>query len=214
MRYRGYWKTKMVNCKKCFKFYNRVVVEGCTFCHKYQFQENILCDLLRAEKDENQLERHSFKRNLSVVGEDKNFYEYIHNDNEEIKLSDRQKWLKAYALQQWKFDPDKIFTNLNFHLCLLIKEREQLLTRVKEDLDKISSIFVDTGDSFDGKVSFLSAGKDHVHLHIKLSPDYAPDEIVGKIARFSEVSIKKEFPGLLECNEELFEKTYFIETIG
>lgn len=204
----------MVNCKKCFKFYNRVVAEECAFCHNYQFQENILCDLLRAEKDGGLLECHSFKHNLSVVGVDKNFYKCIHKDSEEIELSDRQKWLKAYALQQWKFDPDKIFTNLNFHLCLLIKEREQLLTRVKEDLDKISSIFVDSGDSFDGKVSFLSAGKDHVHLHIELSPDYAPDEIVRKIARFSEVSIKSEFPELLKRNEDLFEKSYFIETIG
>lgn len=85
-------------------------------------------------------------------------------------------------------------------MYLPIKEREQLLTRVKEDLDKISSIFVDSGDPFDGKVSFLSAGKDHVHLHVELSPDLAPDEIVRKTARFSEVSIKSEFPELLKRN--------------
>lgn len=135
---------------------------------------------MRAEKDGGQLECYSFKHNLSVVGEDR------------------------------KFDSDKIFTNLNFHLCLLIKDREQILTRGNEDLDKISTILVDTGDLFNGKVSFLSAGKDHVHLHIELSPDCAPDKIV----RFTKISIKNLLLELFERNEEFFEKTYFIETIG
>jgi len=204
----------MVDCKKCFKFYNRLLAEGCAFCHDYQFQENILCDLLRVDQDENELECHSFKQNLSVVGEDKKFYEFVKNDDEETNLSDRQKWLKAYALQQWKFDPDKIFSNLSFHLCLIIKGREQLLAKVKEELDKISSIFSDSSESFDGKVSFLCAGKDHAHLHIVMSPEYSPDEVVRKIIVFSEAAMKIEFPELFKHNERIFEKAYFIETIG
>jgi REP element-mobilizing transposase RayT len=204
----------MVDCKECFKYYNRVVAEGCTFCHDYQFQEIILCDLLRVEKDENELKCHSFKRNLSVVGENKRSYEYVKDDDQEITIPDRQKWLKAYALQQWKFDPDKIFSNLSFHLCLITKERGRIWDQVKEGLDKILSIFSDSSGSFDGKVSFLCAGKDHVHLHIELSPDSSPDEVVRKIVAFSEAAMKTEFPEYFEHNEGLFEKAYFIETIG
>jgi len=206
-------KSEMVDCKECFKFYNRVMPKGCAFCHDYQFQENILCDLLRVGKNEHELECHAFKHNLSVIGKDKKSYEFI-DDREEIKLSDRQKWLKAYAFQQWKSDPDKIFSNLSFHLCLLIKKRENLLDKIQEKLDEISSIFVDSGDQYDGKVSFLCAGRDHIHLHIELSPDYAPDEIVRKISTFSEHEIISKLPELLEYKDGLFEKTYFIETIG
>ena len=88
------------------------------------------------------------------------------------------------------------------------------MAKVKEELDKISSIFGDSSNSFDGKVSFLCAGKDHVHLHIEMSPDYSPDEVVRKIVVCSEAAMKTEFPELFEHNEGLFEKAYFIESIG
>ncbi len=205
---------QMANCEKCFKFYNPVVSAECTLCRNYVFQENILCDLLRSDQGGSvEIECFAFKPDLSVVGEVKQIHEVVKDSDKEMELSDRQKWLKSYALQQWKFDSDKIFSNLNFHVCLLTKKRERVFGGVTDKLTEISSIFSNSGELFNGKVSLLCVGLDHIHLHIDSPPDYSADEVVRKIIAFSESALKNECLGLLE-RKEIFWKTYFIETIA
>lgn len=206
---------QMDDCEKCFKHYNPVISGECLLCRDYVFHENILCDLLRSAQDSNnKVECFAYKPNLSVIGENREIYEVIQNSDKEIELSDRLKWLKAYALQQWKYDPDQIFCNLNFHVCLITKKREKLFEIVQNRLVEISAIFNNAGDRFDGKVSFLCAGSDHIHLHVDSPPDYSADEVVNRIMVFVESAIINDFSELLGDRNEIFERLYFIETIG
>lgn len=85
--------------------------------------------------------------------------------------------------------------------------------KVTGKLAEASSIFSDAGDLFNGKVSFLCAGLDHVHLHIESPPDYSVDEVVRKIVAFSESALANEFQRRSD-RKEVFEKAYFIETLG
>ena len=95
----------MVSCKKCFKYYNPVISVNCSFCQKYGFQENILCDLTRIVQNSSEIECFAFKPNISVVGKDKEIFEAVPNSDNDKKLSERHKWLKAYAVQQLKSNP-------------------------------------------------------------------------------------------------------------
>jgi REP element-mobilizing transposase RayT len=204
----------MVNCNKCFKQYNQVVSEECNFCRDYVFHENILCDLLRSEQDsDREVKCFAFRPNLSVIGETKQNQDVDKDCNIDTKLSNRQKWLKAYSLQQLKFDPDLIFSNLNYHVCLVTNKRERLLKQVMDKLVEISAMYCDAGDQFNGKVSFLCAGFDHIHLHIESPPDHSADEVVNKIIAFSESAMKNQFSEFF-IGKTIFQETYFIESIG
>jgi len=202
----------MANCEKCFKFHNPVIEEKCPFCRDYSFQENILCDLLRSGNDSNEVECSAFKPNLSVIGETALSHELI--DNETVKLSDRHKWLKAYAIQQWKFDSYKIFCELNYHVCLITRNRSKIFEKMVGQISEISDMFSKAGEQFKGKVSLLCFGADHIHIHINSPPDYSADEVVQKTMYFFETKIKSEFSEFSNNGESLLEKAYFIESIG
>jgi REP element-mobilizing transposase RayT len=204
----------MDSCEKCYKFYNSVVSNKCNFCRDYSFDENILCDLLQAEYSSYKVECSAFKPNLSVIGEANKKHKIAEYDNHEAKLNDNHKWLKAYAVQQWKYDDSQLFYDLNYHLCLLSKNRNTIVNKLNNDLEKVSAIFEKAGDQFDGKVSLLCIGADHIHLHVNSSPDYSADEIAQKTITFLEVTIKSEFQEIFRDQEKIFQKTYFIETIG
>lgn len=204
----------MVDCNRCFKFHNSVISEDCRLCQDYAFEESLLCDLLRSEKgDSVEIECSAYKPNLAVAGGTKQIPEAVRDIDQEVELSDRQKWLKAYALQQWEFDADRIFADLNFHVCLLTKGREKLFGEVVGKLAETSSMFSDAGDLFNGKVSFLCAGLDHIHLHIHSPPDYSADDVVRKIMAFLESALVNEFRRQAE-RKKIFQSAYFIETIG
>lgn len=204
----------MANCEKCYKFYNPVVAKECNLCRDYSFNENILCDLLRAEHSSYEVECFAFKPNISVIDEPNDKYEITEHDNHDTRLTDKHKWLKAYAIQQWKCDDSQIFYDLNYHLCLLAKNRNTTIHKLINALEEVLAIVSKAGDQFVGKVSLLCIGADHIHFHINSSPDYSADKVVQKIIAFLEVTIKYEFQELFRDQEKIFEKVYFIETIG
>ena len=206
---------KMVNCEKCFKYYNSVIYRECSFCRNYSFQENILCDLNRSSQiTDSGIECYAYKPNLSVVGENKEIYEGVQYSDKKLELSDRLKWLKAYALQQWKYDPDKIFANLNYHVCLITKKREKLFENIINRSVETTAIFNNIANQFDGKMGVLYVSSDHMHIHIESSPDYSVDEVISKSIVSLEFAIKTEFSKSFGEKKEIFENSYFIETIG
>lgn len=202
------------SCDKCFKYYNPVVIENCSFCDDYMFHENILCDLTRFVQDQNEIECFAFKVHLSLVGKNNEFYEIVSNNDNDQKLLERDKWLKAYSLQQLKSDPDQIVGNLNYHVCLTTVSRKKLFENIGSKLIETTSIFYNVGDRFDSEVNLLYAGHDHIHFHIKSSFDYSVDEVINEVAMNLNAAIKKEFVGLFKNRNKIFEKSYFSETIG
>lgn len=204
----------MASCEKCYKYHNQVVSKECNFCRDYAFKENILCDLLQVEHRSYEVECCAFRHNLFVIGETNKQQDSDEIDNHEIKLTDKHNWLKAYAIQQWKYDDSKIFCDLNYHLCLLANNRNTIIQKVITYIEKVSAILGKAGDEFEGKVSLLCIGADHIHLHVNSSPDYSADEVVKIIIAYLEVAIKSEFQEIFKDQEMIFQKTYFIETMG
>ena len=84
----------------------------CSVCKKASFSDVILCELLQLSNDKNteEIECFAYRPNLSMVeAEDKKHEDITQKENvEEISLSNKNKWLKAYALQQWEINQDKI----------------------------------------------------------------------------------------------------------
>lgn len=204
----------MVNCNKCFKYYNSVISKNCSFCQKYGFQENILCDLTRNIQNSREIECLAFKPNISVVGENKEIFESAPNSENDKELTERHKWLKAYAVQQLKSNSDQIVCNLNFHVCLVITNRENLLVDIVDDPIDHLPVFQNADDKYGCKISLLCVGYDHIHLHINTTPNYSVDEIINYVIEHLNSDIKNEFPDLFNNKKVIFEKSYFGETIG
>ncbi len=205
----------VVECKNCFKYYNPVISGTCILCKNYSFHENILCDLTRSVQETcNVVECYAYKPNLSAVGEAKNIYKDLKIDNESMELSEGQKWLKACALQQLKQDPDKVFSSLNYHVCLITEKRKKLFSTISERLMESKEIFDIIGGRFNATLTVLCVGYDHMHLHVESSPDYSADEVISEIIVSLELVIKNEFPKLFNKTTKIFENAYFAETIG
>ena len=204
----------MVNCNKCFKYYNSVISKNCSFCQKHGFQENILCDLTRNIQNSREIECFAFKPNISVVGENKDIFEPVPGSDSDKELTERLKWSRAYAIQQLKLNPDQMVCNLNFHVCLVTTSRENLFEDIVDELIKHFSIFQNAEDKYDSKISFLCIGYDHIHLHINTTPNYSIDEVINYVIEHLNSGIKNEFPDLFNNKKVIFEKSYFCETIG
>jgi len=204
----------MENCKECLKYYNPVVFKECSFCENCSFHENILCDLLRSsQNDKSNIDCHAFKPNLSVVGEVKKNYSDIQIDDKKKVPSDHQKWLKAYAFQKLKHEPDKVFCNLNYHACFITKNREKLFQNISDKIMETSDAFNDLRSRLSSKLNLLFVSSDHIHVYIKSSPDYSAYEVADEALELLEDFIRTQFPIFSE-EKHLFENSYFIETVG
>jgi len=204
----------MENCENCLKYYNQVIFKECSFCENCSFHENILCDLLRSsQNNSNDIDCHAFKPNLSVVGEPKNIYKDIQNSDKEKGSSDHQKWLKAYARQQLKHEPEKVFSNLNYHACFITKNRQKLFHDISDKIMKVSDAFSELKSRLSSNLNLLFVSSDHIHIYIKSSPDYSAYEVADEALKLLDVFIRSEFPIFSE-KKQFFENSYFIETVG
>lgn len=204
-------------CNKCFKGHNQTISLECDFCKDYGFNENILCELTRAAQKGNEIfECEAFRPYLTFIGTNEEIKEISPKELNipQKEIPDRTKWFRAYALQQWEFDPDLIFCELNYHLCIITPKRKRLSLNIGSPFVRFSEIFNSIGDLFNGKINLLFIGADHLHIHIDSPSDYSADEVVNKIITNSEMKILKAFPEYQKNAENIFERNYFIETVG
>lgn len=199
----------MVSCENCYKYYNERVITNCSTCKNASLSEALLCELLQLSNDNSKkdIECFSYRPNLSIIGTEEKKHENItqEENEEEISLSNKSKWLKAYALQQWENNPDEILFNFNFHVCLITKNREtEFLTNTA---DNIMSLFSQSASLFkDTQIEILSMSLDHIHMYIISSPDYSIDEIINKSIDYVEQRYEENTP--------IFERSYFAESIS
>lgn len=191
-----------------------MVAKECSFCRDYSFKEDILCELLQAEHQSYEVECPAFKPNLSAVDTVIKKQDVAESENQEVKLTDHHKWLKAYAIQQWSYDDSQIFCELNYHLCLLANNRNVLVKKLIKDIETAKVTLAEAGNEFKGEISLLCIGVDHIHLHVNSPPDYSADEVVQKIITFLDAKLKSEFQEVFRNQKKIFQKTYFIESIG
>jgi putative transposase len=128
-------------------------------------------------------------------------------------MSPKEKWFKAYAVQQLTIDPDQIYFKIRYHIAFSTIQRSKLFSH--QDFERIDEIFHQLEFPFeDTKIHLLCLAPDHIHLYIDSSPDYSIEEIVNAVMESSEREIIIQFPNLQKFSNALLERAYFLEGIG
>jgi REP element-mobilizing transposase RayT len=130
-----------------------------------------------------------------------------------VHMSPKDKWFRAYAVQQLRFNPDLIAFTIRYHVVLSTKQRGNVFANAHREpmadmIRQASLPFEHTT----AQVLWLAA--DHLHLYIDASPDYALDEIVHAIREYLEHEMANLLPALPHSNKPVWERAYFVEGIG
>src|SRR5262250_3874510 len=112
-------------CQACYKHYRATVVTACPFCDDVQFPEAMLCDLVREGQSVKQPFRcAAFRPALSVVRHDEIEASPAEEGSEDtVSMSPKDKWFRAYEVQQLSFNPDLIAFTIRYHVVFSTRQR-------------------------------------------------------------------------------------------
>src|ERR671922_2469457 len=192
-------------CQACYKHYRSTVVKACPFCADVQFPEQVLCDLVREGQSEKQPFRcAAFRPALSVVQPDHMEARPMEEGSEDtVSMSPKDKWFRAYAVQQLSLNPDLIDFTIRYHIVLSTRQRINVFA--SEHRESIADLVRQAALPFEqttAHVLWLAA--DHLHLYIDASADYALDEIVQAIREYLEHEMATLFPALQHSNQPIW----------
>ena len=202
-------------CQACYKHYRSTVVKACPCCRDAQCPEQVLCDLVRQGLSEKQPFRcAAFRPALSVVRHDEIEASPAEEGSEDTaKMSPKDKWFRAYAVQQLSFNPDLIAFTIRYHVVLSTRQRTNVFA--SEHGEPMADMVRQAAVPFEQTTAHvLWLASDHLHLYIDASPDYALDEIVHAIREHLEHAVTHLFPELQHSNQPVWERAYFAESIG
>src|SRR5215831_12869118 len=202
-------------CQSCHKYHHTTVVKACPFCSDVQFPEQVLCDLVRDnDGDEQAFHCAAFRPTLSVVHHDETEVSPMEDVSENtVSMSPKDKWFRAYAVQQLGMNPDLIVCTLRYHVVFSTRQRVNVFAR--EHDEPMADLVRQAAIPFEQtKVQVLWLASDHMHLYIDASPDYALDEIVDAIMEYVEHEMANLLPALKHSNQPLWKRAYFAEGIG
>jgi REP element-mobilizing transposase RayT len=201
-------------CQACYKHYRSTVVKACPFCADVQFPEAMLCDLVREGQSEKQPFRcAAFRPALSVVHHDETEASPMEEGSEDtVNMSPKDKWFRAYAVQQLSHYPDLIDFTIRYHVVLSTRQRVNVFaSEHREPMADLVRQAVLPFEQTTAHVLWLVS--DHLHLYIDATPDYALDEIVHAIREYLERETR-QFPALQHSHQPVWERAYFAEGIG
>jgi REP element-mobilizing transposase RayT len=202
-------------CQACFKHYRSTVVKACPFCHDVQFPEQVLCDLRREGKSEKQPFRcAAFRPALSVVQHDHTDAPHVEEDSADtVNMSPKDKWFRAYAVQQLSLSPELVDFTIRYHVVLSTRQRTNVFS--SEHREQIADMVRQAAVPFEQTTAHvLWLASDHMHLYIDATPDYSLDEIVHALREYLEHEMANLFPVLQPSNQPVWEQAYFAEGIG
>lgn len=202
-------------CQECHKQHNLTLVKECRLCSNLQFPEQTLCNLVRDETGgEDSFECNAFRPKLSVVNNDREEESETEDVSENTEgMSPKEKWFKAYAVQQLEMNPDLIYANIRYHVVFSTVQRTKLFSN--QDFDRMDEMFQQVEFPFENtNVHLLCLAPDHIHLYIDSSPDYPLNEIVNAVMESSEREMPTQLPDLQQNSQLLWERAYFFEGIG
>jgi len=202
-------------CQACYKHHHSTVVKACPFCRDVQVPEEILCDLVRDnDGDEQAFHCEAFRPTLSVVPQDHT--EALHTEEsraDTMSMSPKDKWFRAYAVQQLSLNPDLISCTLRYHVVFSTRQRVPCFSSQHDE--PMADLVRQAAFPFEQtKVHVLWLASDHMHLYIDASPDYPLDEIVDAIMEYVEHEMTNLLPDLQHTDQPLWERAYFAEGIG
>jgi len=131
--------------------------------------------------------------------------------------SDKIKYERALALQKLGCDPDGVYVQLKYHLSWNVSLRRAVFIPANEFFDFVYDTFLRCSELTRGFVDLLYLAPDHIHLYMESDGELPIEEIVHKIKRFSNNAILDKFPLIqdkLSGDAEIWDETYFVETIG
>jgi len=165
-------------------------------------------------RDKDSFDCHAFRPKLSVVNRDDTEQSQTEEAGENTEsMSQREKWFKAYAVQQLEMNPDLIYANLRYHVVFSTVQRTKLFSH--QDFARIDEIFHLAKFPFENtNVHLLCLAPDHIHLYVDSSPDYSLDKIIDVVMESSEQEIAIQFSELQKSSNSLWERAYFLEGIG
>src|SRR5215510_10264293 len=202
-------------CQACFKHYRSTLVKVCPFCRDVQFPEQVLCDLVQEGQSEKQPFRcAAFRPALSVVQPDHTEARDMEEGNEDTaNMSQKDKWFRAYAVQQLSLNPDLIAFTIRYHVVFSTRQRVNVFA--SEHREQMADMVRQAAVPFEQTTAHvLWLASDHLHLYLDATPDYALDEIVHAIREYLEREMANLFPALPPSNQPTWERAYFAESIG
>ncbi len=127
-------------------------------------------------------------------------------------MSPKDKWFRAYAVQQLGINPDLIAFTIRYHVVFSTRQRVQCFST--EHGEPMADLVRQAAVPFEQtQVYVVWLASDHLHLYIDASPDHALDEIVHAIMDDLERETR-QFPALQHSNQPVWERAYFAEGIG
>jgi REP element-mobilizing transposase RayT len=174
-----------------------------------------LCNLVREGQSEKQPFRcAAFRPALSVVRHEEIEARPMEEGSEAtVHMSSKDKWFRAYVVQQLSLHPDLIDFTIRYHVVLSTRQRVNVFS--SEHREQIADMVRQAALPFEQtQVSVVWLASDHLHLYIDATPDYALDEIVHTIMDDLEHATTHLFPALQHSNQPVWERAYFAEGIG
>jgi putative transposase len=104
----------------------------------------------------------------------------------------------------------RVFT-VNFHIVFCPKYRKRILTGPVRA--RLEELFREKIAALRGEVGAMEVMPDHVHLFVRMTPDYAPRDIVRHVKGYSSRVIRQEFPAL-RWMPALWSPSYFLGSTG
>src|SRR6266702_2039598 len=202
-------------CQACHKYHHATVVNACPFCRDAQFPEAMLCDLVRDhDGDKQAFHCEAFRPTLSVVHHDHTEALHMEESSEDtVNMSPKDKWFRAYAVQQLSLSPDLIDFTIRYHVVLSTRQRGNVFA--SEHGEPMADLVRQAAVPFEQTTAHvLWLASDHLHLSIDATPDYARDEIVHAIRAYLEHAMMHLFPVLQHSHQPVWERAYFAESIG
>jgi REP element-mobilizing transposase RayT len=202
-------------CQACYKHYRSTVVTACPFCDDVQFPEQVWCDLVREGQSEKQPFRcAAFRPALSVVRHDEIEASPVEEGGEDtVNMTPKDKWFRAYAVQQLSLHPDLLDFTIRYHVALSTRQRVNVFS--SDHSEQIADMVRQAALPFEQTTAHvLWLASDHLHLYIDASPDYSLDEIVHSIREHLEHEMANLLPELQPSHQPVWERAYFAESIG
>jgi REP-associated tyrosine transposase len=100
---------------------------------------------------------------------------------------------------------------INYHLIWCPKRRRRILVGpLKERLERIIR---ETAPELESEVLALEIMPDHLHLFLSATPQWAPNQLIGRLKAKSARVLRQEFPELLRM-PSLWTRSFFCSTAG
>jgi len=200
----------------------------CGFCQDLEFQENVLCHLNRCIQNPAVFECYAFQPALKLVGSSDPKISSLPNgvvkDNspqngfQKLLDSDKIKYQRALALQRLGRDPDSVIIEIKYHFAWNVIYRKPVFARPPANIfDFVSDTFSQCSEIIGGFVDLRWLAPDHLHLYVESDGSNSVETIAQEMKRVSAAAILAEFGDLkasLGAQKELWDKAYFVETIG